>query len=244
MRSRRVAWKMWEKGNGFREAAVTINRGASCVRAMLLNIVLAARNVKPPRSGKARGSFRVEIQALAGHSSISSLRYFSRSKYRDIETSHEVSRNKMWHRVCDRNKKKKKKKRLSVPLSIRHESKEIRSLSTTWNRMKRVQISIWRDVSKKKKERERIILDKFVIKFDWFVDKVSNQIWFSFRHRVFDDSLLIFPTRRGRRRTGWLLRSLAREMKSVLEKHDKENQRPMDTCHGDNENVQDAKDEE
>lgn len=97
---------------------------------------------------------------------------------------------------------------------------------------------------KKKKERERIILDKFVIKFDWFVDKVSNQIWFSFQRRVFDDSLLIFSTRRGRRRTGWLLRSLAREMKSVLEKHDKENQRPMDTCHGDNENVQDAKDEE
>lgn len=67
MRSRRVAWKMWEKGDGFRKAAATINRGASCVRAMLLNIVLAARNVKPPRSGKARGSFR-EIQALAGHS--------------------------------------------------------------------------------------------------------------------------------------------------------------------------------
>lgn len=54
---------MWEKGDGFRKAAATINRGASCVRAMLLNIVLAARNVKPPRSGKARGSFR-EIQAL------------------------------------------------------------------------------------------------------------------------------------------------------------------------------------
>lgn len=70
---------MWEKGDGFRKAATTINRGASCVRAMLLNIVLAARNVKPPRSGKARGSFR-EIQALAGHS----LQYLSRSKYRDI----------------------------------------------------------------------------------------------------------------------------------------------------------------
>lgn len=27
------------------------------MRAMLLNIVLATRNVKPPRSGKARGSF-------------------------------------------------------------------------------------------------------------------------------------------------------------------------------------------
>ncbi|XP_043794368.1 cytosolic carboxypeptidase 1-like isoform X1 [Apis laboriosa] len=33
-------------------------------------------------------------------------------------------------------------------------------------------------------------------------------------------------------------------MKSVLEKHDKENQRPMDTCHGDNEKAQDAKDED
>lgn len=33
-------------------------------------------------------------------------------------------------------------------------------------------------------------------------------------------------------------------MKSVLEKHDKENQRPMDTRHGDKEKAQDAKDEE
>lgn len=53
------------KGRGFRKAAVTINRGASCVRAMLLNIVLAARNVKPPRSGKARGSCREISRKIA-----------------------------------------------------------------------------------------------------------------------------------------------------------------------------------
>jgi len=54
----RVLSRMGERGHDFRETAVAKNRPASCVRAMLLNIVLADRNVKPPRSGKARGSFR------------------------------------------------------------------------------------------------------------------------------------------------------------------------------------------
>lgn len=58
---------MRERGRDFREAAVAKNRRAPyvCARVMHLNIVLAGRNVKPSRSGEARGSLREDRQDLA-----------------------------------------------------------------------------------------------------------------------------------------------------------------------------------
>lgn len=87
---------------------------------------------------------------------------------------------------------------------------------------------------RKRKKRSNSILVRT------FVDKISKNQSLVL---VFENSIpfLFFQLGGGGQGQGEFGRN---KMKSVLEKHDKENQRPMDTRHGDKEKAQDAKDEE